>query len=337
MDIAVVGAGVIGMTTGLRLRKDGHEVCVVANTFSPHTTSDIAAAFWLPFHVNSGRVAVWGFATYNIFCQLAEIPESGVSMTYAHVQFEESVPDPDWCVYVRGFRRAASFELYPGYVDGYVFEAPVIEMPVYMRYLRRDFESQGGIILQRHVHSLSWEELQTPVIVNCSGLGAATLADDVQVFPIRGQIVRVERGNIPPRVFLAEGQHHGITYIVPRSTDCILGGTAEDHNWSLDVEPSTSQSIITRCSKIEAQVGSTHILESLVGLRPGRHTVRLDAERLENGVLIVHNYGHGGAGVTLSWGCAEEVARLVANDDRIKEMQPVITPFPNAVTQDVAA
>lgn len=48
-----------------------------------------------------------------------------------------------------------------------------------------------------------------------------------------------------------------------------------------------------------------------VGLRPGRPTVRLEAERRDGG-LLVHNYGHGGAGLTLSRGCASAVLALIA-------------------------
>jgi len=50
-----------------------------------------------------------------------------------------------------------------------------------------------------------------------------------------------------------------------------------------------------------------------VGLRPSRKEVRLEIESLSSGRWAIHNYGHGGAGVTLSWGCADEVTRIVSS------------------------
>src|SRR6185369_12678591 len=97
-----------------------------------------------------------------------------------------------------------------------------------------------------------------------------------------------------------------------RSNDCILGGTAEEGNWSLEPDPATAQAIIERCSRLAPEVKQSQVVEHLVGLRPGRKAVRLEAEPgPDNTSLVVHNYGHGGAGVTLSWGCADEVVEII--------------------------
>ena len=120
------------------------------------------------------------------------------------------------------------------------------------------------------------------------------------------------RSEPPPvrRVMLDEDETTGVTYIIPRSRDCYLGGSAEEGNWSLEPDMKTAQEIIERCARIAPEVLNARVVEHLVGLRPGRSTVRLEAEPQPNGKLVIHNYGHGGAGITLSWGCAEEVARL---------------------------
>lgn len=145
--------------------------------------------------------------------------------------------------------------------------------------------------------------------MNCSGLGSKQLAGDEGVYPIRGQIVWTERLPID-RVILDEDESRGVTYIVPRSTDCILGGTAQPGNWSLEPDMATAEAIIERCARLAPEVLGARVLEHLVGLRPGRDALRLEAERRGNG-LVMHNYGHGGAGITLSWGCADDVADLV--------------------------
>jgi D-amino-acid oxidase len=112
------------------------------------------------------------------------------------------------------------------------------------------------------------------------------------------------------RFLFDESEERGIAYVIPRSADCILGGTAEEGNASLVPDPVKGEAILARCRRLLPPGAPVHVLEHRVGLRPGRPTVRLEEERLE-GRRVIHNYGHGGAGVTLSWGCAEEVTALV--------------------------
>jgi D-amino-acid oxidase len=99
--------------------------------------------------------------------------------------------------------------------------------------------------------------------------------------------------------------------VVPRSNDTLLGGQALPNDWSITPDPTIAAEIVARCAQLVPEVAGARVLEHLVGLRPGRSSVRVEAEGTP-GALLVHNYGHGGAGVTLSWGCAEEVVRLVS-------------------------
>jgi D-amino-acid oxidase len=118
---------------------------------------------------------------------------------------------------------------------------------------------------------------------------------------------------------------------VPRLRDIILGGVDDDDDERLEVDDAQSASILRRCANLVehfdpafaaslrahlvAEAGGSsalaEILGAAVGLRPVRSAVRLEAERIVPERLLVHNYGHGGAGVTLSWGCAAEVVRLI--------------------------
>jgi D-amino-acid oxidase len=100
----------------------------------------------------------------------------------------------------------------------------------------------------------------------------------------------------------------------------VLGGTEIPGDGSLDPRPATAQRILADCAAVDPRLGTARILEHLVGLRPARPRVRLEAETGDGhgtgdsaGRLVIHNYGHGGGGVTLSWGCAREAARLVAS------------------------
>jgi D-amino-acid oxidase len=150
-------------------------------------------------------------------------------------------------------------------------------------------------------------------VVDCAGLGARELAGDAALRPIRGQVVRVRNPGLT-RFILDDGNPGGVTYVVPRSKDCILGGTADEGAWDTAPDPVVAEGILRRCAELEPRLEGAEVLEHRVGLRPGRPEVRLELEEMPDGspgVPCVHNYGHGGSGVTLSWGCAEEALRLV--------------------------
>ena len=148
------------------------------------------------------------------------------------------------------------------------------------------------------------------MVVNCAGLGARKLVGDPSMAPIRGQIVRVSNPGLE-RFSLDEGNPEGVTYVVPRSDDCILGGTAEEGEWDTEPDPKTAANILRRCATLEPRLEGSEVLEHKAGLRPGRPEIRLEREDVAHGVPRVHNYGHGGSGVTLSWGCAEDTLALV--------------------------
>lgn len=313
MKVIVTGCGVSGLSCGIRLLETGHDVSIWARDLPPHTTSNVAPAVWYPYRAFPIEAVLnWGQSTFEVFRELAMLPGTGVTMTEGLELFQEPAPDPWWRECVGHFRRAGADELPPGYSDGYVFETSVIEMSIYLGYLMRRFRGLGGVIEQRDVLSISEPLGESRVVVNCAGLGARTLVGDDTLFPIRGQIVLVE--SLPTRRFiLDEGDEHGSAYIVPRSSDCVLGGIADVGDWSLEADGPTASAIIERCARLLPEVREAKVLGHVVGLRPGRPTVRLEMEPQPGGGIIIHNYGHGGAGVTLSWGCAEEVVSLVAD------------------------
>ena len=311
MQIVVVGCGVSGLSSAIRLQEGGHEVRIWTRDVPPNITSNIAAAIWHPYKAFPiDRVVGWGQRTYAVLRELAQTPATGVTLTEGLEVYREPVDDPWWRDCIEHFRRATPEELGSEYKDGYVFDSAVVETPIYLTYLISRFQGLGGVIEQREVTSLSDPLAQSDIVVNCTGLGARTLLDDAELFPIRGQILRTTRPDIE-RIMLDEDEEYGVTYVVPRSGDCILGGTAQVGNWSLEPSNEDAAGIIDRCSHLAPAVRGVTVLEQLVGLRPGRTTVRLEVEKAADGKLVVHNYGHGGAGITLSWGCAEEVSGLV--------------------------
>jgi len=309
-DALVIGAGVIGLSAAIRLQEAGMRVRVWTAAPPAETTSAVAAALWYPYRAYPAeRVALWGQRTFEELARLAGDPRTGVHMVPGVELWRRSVPDPEWGGGIPGLRRIPPAELPAGYADGHAVTVPVAHMGIYLGYLAGRLAAGGGRLELRTVRVLARAAHSAPLVVDCAGLGARTLAGDDSVLPVRGQVVRVENPGVE-RFWLDEEHPDGLTYIVPRGEDCILGGTAEEGEWSTTPDPEVARAILRRCAELEPRLAEARILEHRVGLRPGRPSVRLEAAELPGGGHIIHCYGHGGAGVTLSWGCADEVAAL---------------------------
>jgi len=306
----VVGGGVSGLSCAARLLAAGWSVEVWCRDLAERTTSHVAGAIWYPYRAGPEELAVpWALASYAAFKELAGDPASGVRMRRG-VELFGGEPEPAaWRTALDAYRPAGAGELPAGYRAGYASEVPVIEMPIYMPWLAARVRALGGRIVARPVETLDEALAEAPAVVHCAGLGARELVGDETLFPIRGQLVRVSRGEVDSFLF-DENHPEGVAYVVPRSEDCILGGTAEERVSELEVDPAETAAILARCAALDPRLEGARVLGTAVGLRPGRPTVRLELERRGGGVLV-HDYGHGGAGVTLSWGCADEVARLL--------------------------
>jgi D-amino-acid oxidase len=313
MRVIVLGAGVIGLTTAVRLLEAGCDVRVVADATVEATTSYVAAGVWFPTHAGPpGKVAVWGRRTLEVLADQAGDSVPGVVMRDSLALYRESPGQPDWAASVGNVREAARAELPPGYPRGLRFAVPQAEMPVYLPWLMGQVRDRGGEIVARHVTALA--ELSddgVDALVNCPGLAARDLVGDHSVYPVRGQLVRVTNPGITMSV-RDEFHPAGRAYVHPRTSDCILGGTLDEHDWDIQPDPATAEAIIARCREIVPAVADAEVIEHLAGLRPGRPEVRLEECTPEGGgPRVVHNYGHGGSGVTLSWGCAEDVTRIL--------------------------
>ena len=303
----MIGAGVSGLSSGIRLLENDWEVTIWASEFSPNTTSDIAAALWYPFlSAPVEKTDVWGSNTYKVLENLSGLPDTGVTMTRTYEYFRDPQSDPSWKDVVQDFERRTG-DLPNGYVECFSFVTPVIEMPLYLGWLRKRYDSLGGSLRQRTIPDFDVLPDTFDVVVNCTGLESGVLLDDGEVYPVRGQIIRV-RSSISEMHL--DQQIETLTYIVPRSEDVVLGGVAQQGNWNLGLSDEDRDSILKKCSSIIPELRDAEIIEDLVALRPGRTVVRLEKEFLGNHP-VVHNYGHGGSGVTLSWGCADEVVELV--------------------------
>jgi len=301
--VVVVGAGVTGLTCAVRLAEDGHRVDVLARDLPLETTSVVAAALWYPYKaLPQERVAGWAATSYAVFAGLAATAdpgaEIGVRMLNGTEVLAGRTDDPWWAGAVPDLEHIGPPD---GYAAAWSFTAPVVDMPVYLRWLQARLASRGGTVTRSSLGALPPDS--DAVVVNCAGLGSRRLAGDEDVHPVRGQVVLLDGVEVDRWWLDAAGP----TYVVPRSREVVVGGTDEDHEWSRTPSPETARKILERATRLVPALAGGRVVGHRVGLRPVRSTVRLEAEGRR-----VHCYGQGGAGVTLSWGCAEEVSRLVA-------------------------
>jgi D-amino-acid oxidase len=296
----VVGAGVIGLSCAIRLAEAGHRVDVLARDLPLETTSVIAAALWYPYKaLPQERVTAWSATSYDAFAELAK-QETGVRMLMGTEVLSAPTVDPWWSSGVPDLEHVAPPS---SYADAWSFTAPIIDMPVYLRWLSERLAELGGTVTRMSLAELPQTE---EVVVNCAGLGSRRLAGDLEVHPVRGQVVLVDGVEVDGWWLDSAGP----TYVVPRSDTVVVGGTDQDGDWSRTPSPETAEEILHRASRLVPALANARIVAHRVGLRPVRPVVRLEAEG-----RVVHCYGHGGAGVTVSWGCADEVTSLVGRLD----------------------
>jgi len=309
-DAVVVGAGVVGLTTAISLAEAGLAVRVVAAEPPERTTSVAAGAVWGPVLCGpADRCQEWSRAGLAVLSALADEPATGVRQVSGRELSSKEAAPPAWLDLLPDRRLLAAGELPSGFVSGWRYTAPVVTMPVYLEYLVRRFESRGGSIGIEPVTALSAPD--APVVVNCTGVGARSLVPDPAVVPVRGQVVVVRNPGIEEFYINHDLSGYDYVYLFPHGDVVLLGGTAEEDAWDLPVRPEVSARILRDCAAVFPELSGAEVVAERVGLRPYRPTVRLEAEPLPGDRVLWHNYGHGGGGVTLSWGCAHDITEAV--------------------------
>lgn len=314
--VIVVGGGVIGLSTAIALAEASrHRVEIVAAEFGLASLSRVPAASFYPFAVDHELVATWLRVGLARFLELASDPAAGVSLRPG-IEIEPRT--------IAG-RSPGEFLLPadPGDVapDPSIlsFRLPIIDIPRYLPWLLRRCEALGVRFTRTRLGSL--DDLDAgAIVVVCAGSGARALANDPELVPTLGQLVRLEKNGID-RFALDERDLERPTYVVPRTDDVVVGSF--DLPWDADrlgldpppPDPERTRDILARAARLEPKVASAAVLESYCGFRPRRARVRveIDGSARARGRRIIHAYGHGGGGVTLSWGTAARVVELVSS------------------------
>ncbi|MGC4897241.1 FAD-dependent oxidoreductase [Micromonospora sp. DT31] len=306
-DVAVVGGGVVGMTTALTLQRRGARVTVLTADDPADTVSTVAAAVWYPSHTEDDpRVLRWARDTHDELRRQAADGVPGVVDRPTRMWLRHPYTGPPWWADACGDLTVEPAQ--PPYTALLRFTAPSVEMTHYLGWLRQRLEEGGGRIARRAVGTLAEAYDVAPVVVNAPGLAAGRLAADPAVHPARGHIVLVANPGLTVSV-RDEDDPAGITYVHPRRHDVVLGGTYAEGVGHTRPDPREAAAIRRRCVALVPQLAGAQVLGERIGLRPARHGgPRVEVDPADG--RLVHAYGHGGAGVTLSWGCAAEVADL---------------------------
>ncbi|MEU7427608.1 FAD-dependent oxidoreductase [Streptomyces sp. NPDC040750] len=300
-EVIVVGGGVAGLTTALVLAESGRRVRVWARESPGRTTSAVAGGLWWPYRIEpEPLVGAWALESLAVYEELAARPrETGVRLVDGVHQGARLDELGAWAGRVPGLRAAAG---------GLAARLPVIDMPAHLAWLRERLVRAGVTVEEREVTDLT--AVPAAVVVNCTGLGARSLVPDPGVRPVRGQLVVVANPGVTTWYTSVDHSSAASVYFIPQPGGLLLGGTAEEDDWSLEPDPETAAAIVARCAAVRPEIAGARVLAHRVGLRPARDAVRLERQPLPDGRLLVHNYGHGGAGITVAWGCARETARL---------------------------
>jgi len=305
--IGIIGAGVSGLTCGVLFSERGFHTEILAEQTGQQTTSGAAAALWFPYDAEpAAKVIPWALATYKVLVDLTTDQSSGVSMIELRQYCRTGeIEIPEWTSVISSEVERSLDLTGSAFSSGFSLRVPLMDTTIYLDYLVNRFQRAGGQIKGAvRFERLDDVDPKFEVVVNCAGVGARQLAHDSDLEPHRGQVAIVPKIDTLNCAIVCDDAP--LMYAIPRTNDCVFGGT-NDVNDSLTSDPNTTKAIVAECSRL-LEIDSPRVLRERVGLRPFRKSgVRLETQNLGDGRTAIHNYGHGGSGFTLSWGCAEEV------------------------------
>eukprot|EP00040_Diaphanoeca_grandis_P019831 m.105037 g.105037 ORF g.105037 m.105037 type:complete len:336 (-) comp27615_c0_seq1:82-1089(-) len=332
--ITVVGAGVVGLSTAIVLAESGiatEGVTVVHDAPTSETTSYGAGALWRPAFSEDPSVIEYGKLTYErLSAILTSIgpAQSGLSKVSGREYYvDATTPEPAWKHTVENFcvrkgdalgRFSEQFALAHEYVS------VMINSPLYLEFLIQRATQLGITFVRAHCDDLDQDVIAQHVVgsivINCTGVSASLLTHDNDLMPVKGQTVKILAPSVKEFMVVPEGPL-SLSYIMPRGDGTVLlGGTHEVGATQSFATVGSVRDILSRCAQLMPCLEEAQVVDVWAGSRPTRSTIRIETEILPSSKTCIHNYGHGGSGMTVHWGCALEVLRHVEQTLRTSKM-----------------
>ncbi|XP_046839234.1 D-amino-acid oxidase-like [Xenia sp. Carnegie-2017] len=333
--VAIIGAGICGISSAICLQKadPSLDITLISEKFSPNLTSNGAAGFWDPVFLKNTpvtKIRKWGETTFKYLKSIVDSNDAHkYQMKYLTVYelHDQPAEKSELSDIFISYEQLSNKEIRRNFpsdiVTGFVMRSIIIPGTPYLNIKMSEFQQKGGKIIQRKVKSFDEFAGEYDIVINCAGLGARELCNDDTIQPFRGQVVKMKAPWIKNGYILTRKKNKEkflTTYIFPRAYDVIVGGTLQPNNWDTTINDKETEAIIERASELEPTIkNEAVIIEAWAGLRPVRDSVRLEHEIINVStkygskmkLQVVHNYGHGGGGLSLFWGCAVDVRDLV--------------------------
>ena len=334
--VAIVGAGIIGCATAYHLSEQFNssqcQITLISELFSPYTTSEKSSGAIIPFDVTDppcsdsvegqGDIRRWSRETIDRMRELYHSPDVaqiGVTYSYGCEAATGHKENPWWASLADGFRRLTdekerkAFNIPKEYETAFFFGMHILDCRLYLPWLMDNFRKNGGIIKQQKITSLDELTGTYDIVINCTGLGASTLVPDDELFPVSGEAITVSAPWMKTFLALFNKKESSSMYVYPRSSDVLLGGTSKVNDWNDKSNIEVSQSKLQACREAVPGLQKARVMSNWVGLRPCRQKIRLTSEKISPSSTLIHCYGHGSKGISLHWGSALEIGRLVSN------------------------
>lgn len=350
LKIGIIGGGVIGLTCARRIISSftGIELTIIANKIGYETDSRNATAIWHVYLVpETTQILHFARETLEFLINAESIyPLSGIELVSGVELFRKGAAHrPSWADIPPSFALLTPAELaeyneidecnkllqpsLPSHpvLWGYRLQTPAADMKVFLPWLEEAVLTEGVAFNRETLESINQVTDRFDIIVNCSGIGARELASDATFVPYKGQYFVLKKGEDAPSDYIGDDDNpYGMAYVIPRGDEVLVGGCAiegvEDTSFTLNFEEVKQRSGLY-VPWLRRRGESEQSRSPVVGIRPARAAgVRLELDTDSYTVPVIHNYGHGGSGFSLAWGCAGEVVQMI---NRIASCLGVVT------------